>query len=160
MRPAAAACCCSASLLCSAGASEASYSSFRPGQPWLDTDGVPIRAHSGGLLNDRGLAMYWFGSDAYPGGDATLNRKINVYSSSDLYNWRNEGVAFTMPDYPACTQPAPSGEAMACYADRCHVLHNAATSKYIMWCKAKPFASVSTSDSPTGPFADPVTLAR
>lgn len=129
-------------------------SSFRPGQEWLDTDGAPIRAHSGGLLADplSPGSYYWYGSDAYPDGNATLNRKINVYSSDDLYNWKHRGVAFSMPDVPICTAPAPSGEAMPCYADRCHVLYNAATRQYVMWCKAKPFVAVATSASAVGPF--------
>lgn len=129
-------------------------SSFRPGEPWLDTNGDVIRAHSGGLLADPSGApvYYWYGSDGYPGGDAMLNRKINVYSSVDLYNWEPKGVAFTMPNLPLCAGGAPSGEVMTCYADRCHVLYNDATSKYVMWCKAKPFVAVATSDSPTGPF--------
>ena len=132
-------------------------SSFRPGEPWLDTNGEPIRAHSGGLLADPNSpsgapVYYWYGSDGYPGGDAMLNRKINVYSSVDLYNWEPKGVAFTMPDLPLCAGGAPSGENMTCYADRCHVLYNDATSKYVMWCKAKPFVAVATSSSPSGPF--------
>ena len=28
------------------------YTSFNPGQPWFDTSGKLIRAHSGGLLHD------------------------------------------------------------------------------------------------------------
>ena len=133
--------------------------SFRPGEPWLDTNGDAIRAHSGGLLAvtdpkspSTAPVYYWYGSDGYPGGDAMLNRKINVYSSVDLYNWEPKGVAFTMPNLPLCAGGAPSGEVMTCYADRCHVLYNDATSKYVMWCKAKPFVAVATSDSPTGPF--------
>ena len=41
---------------------------------------------------------------------------------------------------------------MTCYADRCHVLYHKPTEKYVMWCKSKPFISVSVSTSPVGPF--------
>ena len=53
--------------------------SFRPGEPWLDTNGDAIRAHSGGLLAvtdpkspSTAPVYYWYGSDSYPGGAATL----------------------------------------------------------------------------------------
>ena len=41
------------------------YTSIRPGQQWLDTDGQLIRAHSGGLLVDpkQSNKTYWYGSD-------------------------------------------------------------------------------------------------
>eukprot|EP01052_Picozoa_sp_SAG31_P057351 SAG31_NODE_16926_length_690_cov_0.864636_1_plen_129_part_01 len=64
-----------------------------------------------GLLNDPlSNLTYWYGSEGYPGGDAMLNTKINVYSSSDgdLMNWRHEGVAFEMPRRGMCAAPAPN----------------------------------------------------
>ena len=123
------------------------YSSFRPGQPWLDTTGDSIRAHSGGILAHHNQ-YYWYGSDAYPGAAATLNRKINVYSSHDLYNWEYQGVAFEMPDRPKCTRTG-----MTCYADRCKVVFNEHSNQFVMWCKSKPYVSVSTASSPLGPFS-------
>lgn len=129
------------------------YTSFNPGQPWFDTSGQLIRAHSGGLLYDpNSNTTYWYGSNFYPEGDAMLNRIINVYSAvgDGLYNWRHEGVAFTMPLLPKCNS-APR----TCYADRCKVLlhpNNPEEHRYIMWCKSKPFVSVSTSASAVGPF--------
>ena len=132
------------------------YTTFRPGQHWLDTTGREIRAHSGGLLNDpQSNRTYWYGSEGYPGGDALLNTKINVYSSSDgdLMNWRPEGVAFEMPRQGLCAAPPPNpANPPTCYADRCKVIHNAATQKYVMWCKSKPFASVAVAKAPVGPF--------
>eukprot|EP01051_Picozoa_sp_SAG22_P012206 SAG22_NODE_1247_length_5014_cov_14.420142_1_plen_434_part_00 len=132
------------------------YSEFRPGQVWLDTAGNAIRAHSGGLLFEpANNTTYWYGSDAYPMGDALSNTKINVYSSTDLYNWENRGVAFEIPaDHASCAGPtSPSGENMSCYVDRCHVLRNQASGSYVMWCKSKPFVSVSVSKHPAGPFS-------
>ena len=84
-----------------------------------------------------------------------LNRQINVYSSAstDLMNWRYEGVAFRMPEQPLCQGPgANPSQPLTCYADRCKVLRNPTTGKYVMWCKSKPFASVAVADSATGPF--------
>jgi hypothetical protein len=146
-----------AAMLVGAPMVTAVYTTFRPGELWLDTQGDVIRAHSGGLLNDpKSSRVFWYGSEGYPGGDALLNTKINVYSSldSDLMNWRREGVAFEMPQSGLCAAPPPnpSQPAMTCYADRCKVLFNQASQKYIMWCKSKPFASVAVATSPTGPF--------
>jgi hypothetical protein len=123
------------------------YTSFRPGLAWTDTEGDTIHAHSGGLLDDypRSNVTYWYGSEGYPGGDAMLNTKINVYSTTDLYNWKQEGVAFEMPQRTLCNTSQPShkaGQEITCYADRCHVLYHEASALYIMWCKAKPFVSV------------------
>ena len=84
-----------------------------------------------------------------------LNRQINVYSSAstDLMNWRYEGLAFQMPEQPLCKGPgANPSQPLTCYADRCKVLRNPTTGKYVMWCKSKPFASVAVADSATGPF--------
>eukprot|EP00887_Chlorella_sp_A99_P000697 scaffold5.g697.t1 len=35
---------------------------FRPGQPWLDTDGKLIQAHGGGILHYNGT-FYWYGEN-------------------------------------------------------------------------------------------------
>lgn len=83
------------------------YDSFRPGAEWLDTDGVPIRAHSAGLLPGllRG-EFYWYGADNYTSGDGT-NTWINVYRSSDLLNWQSLGHAYTHPGpFPCANAPA------------------------------------------------------
>ena len=95
------------------------------------------------------------GGRGYPGGNALLNTQINVYSSAnaDLMNWRYEGVAFHMPEQPLCQpQGGKPSQPLRCYADRCKVLRNPATAKYVMWCKSKPFASVAVADNATGPF--------
>jgi hypothetical protein len=141
------------SLLAVACAAGARYTSFRPGQQWLDTEGNEIRAHSGGLLYVPTAAKhYWYGSDGYPNGDATLNRQINVYESDgNLYNFKNMGVAFTMPLLSKCQGAASPNitKPASCYADRCKVLQHP-KGYFVMWCKSKPFVSVSTSTSPTG----------
>ena len=49
-----------------------------------------------------------------------LNRQINVYSSAstDLMNWRYEGVAFRMPEQPLCTGPgANPSQPLTCCVD-------------------------------------------
>ena len=69
-------------------------SRFVPGEVWLDTSGKPIQAHSAGILV-RGNTYYWYGEDR------TLRQaSVSCYSSTDLYNWKHEGVVFTREALP------------------------------------------------------------
>ena len=116
---------------------------FRPGELWLDTDGNRIRAHSAGIFyDDAASSWWWYGADAYRKGAA--NRVINVYSSTDLYNWRFRGVAFEFKCWRA--------GAKACYADRPKVVRNRA-GRLVMWIKATPFVAVAVAATPLGPFS-------
>ncbi|QRW15720.1 glycoside hydrolase family 43 protein [Rhizoctonia solani] len=68
------------------------YDAIVPGADWRDTDGVLIQAHGGAMVRTDDGTFYWFGEDHRPGG--THFTGIAVYSSKDLYNWKNEGLAF------------------------------------------------------------------
>jgi hypothetical protein len=68
------------------------YDAIVPGAYWRDTDGVLIQAHGGAMVRTDDGTFYWFGEDHRPGG--THFTGIAVYSSKDLYNWKNEGLAF------------------------------------------------------------------
>ena len=72
-------------------ATESVQHSFRPGEIWLDSAGQAINAHGGGFYHVNGL-YYWFGE--HKGIDAAAHIGIHVYSSTDLYNWHDEGIAF------------------------------------------------------------------
>src|ERR1700685_2415299 len=74
---------------------------FRPGELWPDTGGVPINAHGGGFLFRNGT-YYWFGEfkTEGPGGNRA-NVGVSVYSSHDLYHWKNEGIALNVSDDPS-----------------------------------------------------------
>jgi hypothetical protein len=127
---------------------------FRPGELWPDTDGVPINAHGGGFLFKDGT-YYWFGEfkTAGPGGNAA-NVGVSVYSSRDLYHWKNEGIALKVSDDPA------SDIVKGCIIERPKVIFDAATGLYVMWfhleLKGNGYsaarAGVATSKSPTGPY--------
>lgn len=74
------------------------YSCFRPGKTWYDTDGKPIQAHGGSILfaNDT---FYWYGENKEGiTGRATgtacryWHHGVKLYSSKDLYNWKDEGL--------------------------------------------------------------------
>ena len=66
---------------------------FRPGEIWTDNNGAHINAHGGGILYDKGT-YYWYGEHKVEG-DAGNYAQVGVhcYSSKDLYNWKDEGIA-------------------------------------------------------------------
>ncbi len=124
--------------------------SFTPGSAWLDTAGQPINAHGGGLLYEAGT-YYWFGEKR--GRRASLG--VNVYSSTDLYNWRFETLALA----PVTNEPGHD-LAFGCVLERPKVLHNGKTGQYVMWfhleLKGEGYnaarAGVAVSDRVTGPY--------
>jgi len=118
------------------------YSSFTPGSVWLDTDGREIRAHSAGLLEHAGT-YYWYGADNYTDNDGS-NKVINVYESTDLYNWASRGAAFVFD----CSE----ANATKCYVDRPKALFNPSTSTFVLWMKSTPWTAVATSATAIGPF--------
>ena len=64
------------------------------GKVWRDTDGNVINAHGGGILFHEGK-YYWFGEHRPASGFVT-EKGINCYSSTDLYNWKSEGIALAV----------------------------------------------------------------
>lgn len=136
------------------------YHSFRPGEIWLDTDGQPIQAHGGGMLLHEGV-YYWYGENkAAPNtckdGGGHLARVevigISCYSSTDLMNWKNEGVVLKAVDEPG-HDLEPSG-----VLERPKVIFNRNTNQFVMWAHIDKAdykyarAGVAVSESPIGPF--------
>ena len=141
---------------------DAQRHSFRPGSLWRDSLGQPIRAHSAGLLSVAST-WYLYGADHYrPAANGSLaansshsrlqaltdstvgvNRRINVYSSRDLVNWRPHGSAFVN------CEVARQGN---CYVDRPKVLHDTKGGRFVMVMKATPLVAVAVASSPLGPF--------
>lgn len=127
---------------------------FRPGQLWPDTSGVPINAHGAGFLFRNGT-YYWYGEfkTQGPGGNRA-NVGISVYSSRDLYHWKNDGIALKVSDDPK------SDIVKGCIMERPKVLYNEKTRLYVMWfhleLKGQGYRAarvgVATSKSPTGAF--------
>lgn len=130
------------------------YKNFHPGQIWRDTNGKPINAHGGGMLYYKGT-YYWFGEDKVVG---PIGNKaevgFRVYSSKDLYNWRNRGVALSVSHNPQ------SDIAKGCIMERPKVIYNKKTRKFVMWfhleLKGHGYSSaragVAISNNPTGPY--------
>ncbi|OBR67619.1 hypothetical protein A7K91_22330 [Paenibacillus oryzae] len=155
------------------------YSSFKPGAVWNDTNGALIQAHGAGIIFDeKSQKYYWYGEDKTHG--YLPARGVRVYSSTDLYNWQDEGLALTaIKDMDAFTNDPLISSLYAGRQDKADilndigidriierpkVLYNAKNDNYVMWMHtdgpsetstanyAKAEAGYAISDSPTGPF--------
>jgi hypothetical protein len=127
---------------------------FKPGEIWPDEQGVHINAHGGGFLYHNGT-YYWYGEHKTEGpGGNRANVGVQVYSSTDLYNWKNEGVALAVSDDPE------SLIVKGCVIERPKVIFNPKTKKFVMWfhheLKGMGYTAAKTgvaiSNSATGPF--------
>lgn len=126
---------------------------IKSGEIWKDTDGKMINAHGGGVLYDNGT-YYWFGEFK---NDSTGNAMdgVSCYSSSDLTNWKNEGIALSV--FPVNSF---SDIEQGCILERPKVIYNKNTNKYVMWfhleLKGKGYLAartgVAVSDNATGPY--------
>jgi hypothetical protein len=120
---------------------------FRPGEVWPDTDGNPIQAHGGGFLVFSNV-YYWYGEDRTP----DLGSAVSCYSSTNLLDWKREGVALWQTNLPRYY-----GETT--FVERPKVIYNPRTKKFVMWMHAEQAgylyacAGVAISDTPAGPFA-------
>ena len=122
------------------------------GKIWRDTDGSIINAHGGGILYHQGR-YYWYGEHRPASGFVT-EEGVNCYSSTDLCNWKKEGIAL------AVSQEAGSDIEKGCVMERPKVIYNEKTGKFVMWMhlelKGKGYeparTAVAVSDSPVGPY--------
>jgi len=99
---------------------------------------------------------YWFGEHKIAGTAGNLAHVgVRCYSSSDLYNWKNRGVALNV------VTDDPNHEiAKGCILERPKVIYNSSTKKFVMWFHLEPkghaygpsFSGVAVSDSPAGPY--------
>lgn len=130
------------------------YNSFKPGQLWLDNNGIFINAHGGGLIYYN-KKYYWFGEhkiEGKKGNSAQVG--VHCYSSADLYNWKDEGIALKV------SNDNTSEIAKGCILERPKVIYNVKTKKFVMWFhlehKGKGYATarsaVAISDIITGPY--------
>jgi len=130
------------------------HSTFRPGELWPDNQGVHINAHGGGILFHAGI-YYWFGENKMAGTAGNLAEVgVRVYSSGDLYNWRDEGIALAVGDNPA------SPIARGCILERPKVIFNARSRQFVMWFHLEPhgegyagsLSGVAVAECVTGPY--------
>ncbi len=136
---------------------------FRPGAVWPDNNGVHINAHGGGMISVNaegftpvvGKKTYWFGEHKIEGDAGNVAQVgVHCYSSSDLYNWKDEGIALAVSDDPE------SDIIKGCVLERPKVIYNKKTRKYVMWfhleLKDQGYTAartgVAVSDKVTGPY--------
>lgn len=127
---------------------------FKPGQLWLDNNGEHINAHGGGFLffNDT---YYWFGEHKTEGEAGNkANVGVHCYSSKDLYNWKDEGIALSV------SNDSSSLIVKGCIIERPKVIYNTKNKQFVMWfhheLKGKGYdaamTGVAVSDKVTGPY--------
>lgn len=144
-----------------APAKETGQQPFVQGEQWLDTEGNPINAHGAGMLYHNGK-YYMYGE--YKVGETILPEwatwecyrtdvtGVSCYSSSDLRNWKFEGVVLKAEEDPS------SDLHKSKVLERPKVVYNARTGKFVMWAHVesadygKAAAGVAVADSPVGPF--------
>jgi beta-xylosidase len=108
-------------------APEKPRSQFLPDQIWPDDHGTQINAHGGGVMFHEGV-YYWFGQHMIAGkAGNSAHVGVHCYSSTDLYNWKDEGVALKVSDDPE------SEITKGCVLERPKVIYNRATKKFVMW---------------------------
>ena len=131
-----------------------SLDKFSPGEIWPDNKGVHINAHGGGIFKS-GKTYYWYGEHKTEGRGGNMAQVgVHCYSSKDLYNWSDEGIALPVSDDPQ------SEIVRGCVIERPKVIFNKKTRKYVMWfhleLKGQGYKAAKTgvavADSPTGPF--------
>lgn len=128
--------------------------SFSAGYIWPDNNGTHINAHGGGVIKVLDT-YYWFGEHKVEGEKGNLAQVgIHCYSSKDLYNWKDEGVA--LPVSKKENSPITQG----CIMERPKVIYNEKTRKYVMWFHLEPkgknysgaLSGVAISDKVAGPY--------
>lgn len=119
---------------------------FYPGAVWRDVDGNPIQAHGGGILV-LGNVYYWYGEGRTP----DLYSAVSCYSSTNLMNWKREGVALWRKDLPKVNGHHT-------FVERPKVIYNPRTKQFVMWMHLEQDgyklsrAGIAVSDTPAGPY--------
>jgi len=130
------------------------FNNFQPGEIWKDNKGVHINAHGGGIIYHKGT-YFWYGEHKVVGKAGNVAQVgVHCYSSTDLYNWIDEGIALGVDT--AKNSLLQKG----CIIERPKVIYNKKTRKFVMWFhyeqKGKGYATsksgVATSDNATGPY--------
>ena len=128
---------------------------IRPGALWHDTSGHVINAHGGGVLFDRGV-YWWYGEHkVYGRAGNKAHVGVHVYSSADLVNWDDRGIALAVSEDPQ------SDIVDGCIIERPKVIFCPKTGQYVMFfhleLKGQGYkaarAGIAVAERPEGPFA-------
>ena len=129
---------------------------MKNGQIWKDINGNDIQAHGGCIIEHNGI-WYWYGENKDAENCPGMNRVdvigVSCYSSTDLVNWKYEGLVLEAdkddPESPIHTSKV---------LERPKVLYNEKNNNFVMWMHLDSsdytYAAVgiAVSDSPIGPF--------
>jgi hypothetical protein len=147
--------CLLASAMTSFSATPATRRSFTPGEYWLDSSGMHINAHGGGILMQDSV-YYWFGEHKTEGEAGNLAQVgVHCYSSRDLYNWTDEGIALSV-----VADDSTHSITRGCILERPKVIYNARNRQYVMWFHLEPkgmgylgaMCGIAVSDRVAGPY--------
>ena len=116
------------------------YTTIRPGQVWLDTEGKRIQAHGGSLLTHDG-GFYWYGEnkERTTPGSGIWHWGVRLYQSTDLYNWDDLGVII-----PPVEDDPDSPLHPAQFADRPHIVRRP-DGRWVCWIKVMTKAGTQES---------------
>lgn len=129
------------------------YTSIRPGQVWLDTNGKRIQAHGGSIITVDDT-FYWYGENkerSVPG-SGIWHWGVRCYASRDLYTWEDKGLIIP-PELDDPSSPLHPAQMM----DRPHIIYNRTTRQYVCWLKImhkdqSQTSTVLVADSLLGPY--------
>jgi beta-xylosidase len=101
---------------------------------WLDTDGNIINASDGGIIFVDGK-YHWYGMafrslpmNSGPNGGQMTDTGVVMYESTDLVNWRYEGVILDVSSDPESQLYAPMR------FERPKIIYNDKTKQFVLWC--------------------------
>lgn len=141
-------------ILISACTSNNNQKVFKPGDIWPDNNGIHINAHGGGIIFHSNR-YYWFGEHKIEGEAGNVAHVgVHCYSSEDLYNWKDEGIALSVSD--DSDNPIFKG----CIIERPKVIYNKKNKQFVMWFHHEligtrynsALTGLAVSDKITGPY--------
>jgi hypothetical protein len=96
---------------------DSTYDRFVPKILWADDQGNHLQAHGGGTLWDPVGEKWWFYGEDRTNTTGGGQPGVHAYSSPDLYNWKDEGVALPIfnntvydePDWREASTVSPGG---------------------------------------------------
>jgi Beta-xylosidase len=126
------------------------------GALWLDTNGNPIHAHGGYIIQHDGF-FYWYGENRLD------NIYISCYRSTDLLNWEFRNNIITTESKTEHirirTDIKLTNDGKKVNLERPKVLYNSLTNKFVLWVhyeNGKDYSSagcaIATCDTPDGDF--------
>lgn len=129
------------------------YTSIKPGEVWLDTNGKRIQAHGGSVFYEDGTYYFYGENKEYTNGvSPTIMWGVRCYASKDLCNWEDVGLII-----PPDLEDETSTLHPTCKAERPHIIHNKKTGKYVCFMKVMfpdgtQKTTILTADRFLGPY--------